>query len=83
MPQGSILGPFSFPQYTAPLFDIVQRNGCKIHMYADDTQVYLSFSKGNSQSSLEQLEHCISEVRKWMKDNFLKLNDDTTDFFLL
>ena len=26
MPQGSVLGPFSFPQYTAPSFDIVKRN---------------------------------------------------------
>ena len=83
MPQGSVLGPFSFPQYTAPLFDIVQRHGCEIHMYADDTQVYLSFSRNNSQISLEKLENCISELRQWMKDNFLKLNDLKTEFLVL
>ena len=83
MPQGSVLGPFSFPQYTAPLFDIVQRHQCDIHMYADDTQIYLSFNRHNSQSSLEKLEHCIQEVRQWMKENFLKLNDSKTEFLVL
>ena len=83
MPQGSILGPFMFPQYTAPLFDIVQKNGCEIHMYADDTQIYLSFNKTNCELSLDKLEHCISDVRKWMNDNFLKLNDSKTEFLIV
>ena len=83
MPQGSVLGPFSFSQYTAPLFDIVKRNGCEVHMYADDTQVYLGFKNCNSQSALEKLEQCIGEVRQWMKDNFLKLNDSKTKFSVL
>ena len=56
-----MIGPFSFPQYTAPLFDIVHRHGCEVHMYADDTQIYLSCNKTNIQSSLEKLENCISE----------------------
>ena len=55
MPQGSVLWPFSFPQYKAPLFDIVQRNECEVHMYADDKQVYLRFKNCNSQSALEKL----------------------------
>ena len=83
MPQGSVLGPFSFPQYTAPLFDIVKRNGCEVHMHADDTQVYLRLKNCNSQAAFEKLEQCIGEVRQWMKDNFLKLNDSKTEFLVL
>ena len=83
MPQGSVLGPFSVPQYTAPLFDIVKRNECEIHMYADDTQVYLSFKNCNSQAALKKLEQCINEIRQWMKDNFLKLNDSKTEFLVI
>ena len=83
VPQGSILGPFSFPQYTSPLFDIVQEHDCNIHMYADDTQIYLSFKKDNCHESVEKLESCISSVRTWMKDNCLKLNDSKTEFLVL
>ena len=32
MPQGSVLGPFSFPQYTSPLFNIANSHKCQIHM---------------------------------------------------
>lgn len=83
MPQGSVLGPFSFPQYTAPLFDIAQKHECDIHMYADDTQIYVSFNRCNSQSSMQKLENCICDIRKWMKSNFLKLNDSKTEFLVL
>ena len=59
MLQGSVLGPFSFPQYMAPLFDIVKRNGCEVHTYADNTQVYLTLKNCNCPSALEKLEQCI------------------------
>ena len=83
MPQGSVLGPFGFPPYTSPLFDIIRGHGCEVHMYADDTQIYLAFKDVDSQDSLTRLENCISDVRKWMKDNCLKLNDSKTEFIIL
>ena len=33
IPQGSVIGPFSFPLYTSPLFKIVDNHQCNIHMY--------------------------------------------------
>ena len=41
-PQGSVLGPYMYPVYTSSLFDIVEKYGLSVHMYADDTQMYLS-----------------------------------------
>lgn len=41
VPQGSILGPLLFTIYTSNLVSNV--NHCKIHLYADDTQLYYSF----------------------------------------
>ena len=43
MPQGSILGPFLFTLYTMPLAKICKKHHILYHMYADDTQVYLTF----------------------------------------
>ena len=51
-------------------------------VYADDTQLYLSFNSSlqNANSTITTIELCINEIRQWMKSNFLKLNDDKTEF---
>ena len=53
------------------------------HLYADDTQLYLTFdplSPGAKQSSISAMELCISEIKMWMLQNKLKLNDGKTEF---
>ena len=80
MPQGSVLGPFSFPLYTSPLFNIADNHQCNVHMYADDTQFYLSFKLQESTSAVSKLESCIQEVKSWMTNNMLKLNESKTVF---
>ena len=52
IPQGSVIGPFSFPQYTSPLFKLVESHKCSIHMYTDDTQLYMSFKHEDSKDTL-------------------------------
>ena len=85
VPQGSILGPKQFITYSSPLADIARENGLKLHLYADDTQLYLAFEPTDSskKKSVEHLEACIAKIRSWMAENFLKLNDDKTEFLIL
>jgi len=42
VPQGIVLGPLLYVLYTAELFHVVARHGLRLHMYADECQVYLS-----------------------------------------
>ena len=60
--------------YIKPLGTIAQRYGVKYHLYADDTQLYLSLDRGNEadvSSSLESLENCTANIQLWMTSNFV------------
>ena len=81
LPQGSVLGPLLFTIYIYPIHDIIVKYGLSYHIYADDTQLYFSFkpSQQLADQGIERIELCIKEIRAWMQENFLKLNDEKTE----
>ena len=83
MPQGSVVGPYGFTCYSKPLGAICQQHSVSYHLYADDTQIYLSFSPNDQNHSIQKLEACVKDIREWMLCNFLKLNDAKTEFLVL
>ena len=74
VPQGSILGPFIYTLYTKYLEEIAFKNGLRINMYADDCIIYFSFDNNNLAAAEKNANNCLSEIKLWMNQNFLKLN---------
>ena len=86
MPQGSCLGPVIVIIYTSNLFQIFERHLPEGHCFADDTQLYLSFIPDNGISQHEALqarERCLSDIRQWLIQHRLMINDDKTEFLLI
>lgn len=86
VPQGSVLGPILFTLYTMPIGQIARRHELQAHFYADDTQLYLTFNptiSKDEEQAVEQVEACLKDVRKWMLQNMLKLNDTKTEFLII
>ena len=48
-------------------------------MFADDTQLNHSESVSNYHKLVQSLQDCVSDVKLWMSQNRLKLNDDKTE----
>ncbi|XP_044162898.1 uncharacterized protein LOC114956623 [Acropora millepora] len=87
VPQGSCLGPLLFTIYASKLFDVIKEHLPTVHCYADDTQpLYVSFSPNKSTGQSEAvnaIQHCVKDVRNWMNNDKLLLNDDKTEFLMI
>ena len=83
LPQGSLVGPFCFPPYTSHIGQIARKHQMKVHLYADDTQLYLAFNPDEGSTALDQMMDCIEEIRTWMEANMLKLNDSKTEYMVI
>ena len=63
---------------------IAQKQGVKVHVYADDTTFYIDFKPSNEYSiTVDKPKLCIDGVKLGMLSNFFKLNLDKTQIIFL
>ena len=65
------------------MFEIADKHGVSVHMYADDTQLYVSFEAEQYDQAIDKLQACIEEMCTWLSNNHLKLNEDKTEFIII
>ena len=83
VPQGSILGPLLFIMYTKEIQAIAHHHGLSVELYADDTQLYLSFTADKLAALEETIQQCLSHIKVWMSKNFLCLNPGKTEILIV
>ena len=85
--QGSCLGPRLVIVYASKRFSINIRSHLpSAHSHTNDTQLYLPFRPEESTceaEGLDALEKCIADIRSWMINDKLMLNDDENEFVVM
>ena len=65
VPQGSVLGPILYMQYTTPVADIIKAPKVEYHVYANDTELYVTFKCNvpeDAHLTRSRVERCVEDI---------------------
>ena len=77
-----MLGPVLFVLYTTPLSDIIASHSVNHQLFADDKQLQKSAPLSEIANLTKELCAGTDDIKAWMTENQLKLNDDKTEALL-
>ena len=69
--------------YTTPLSTLVSSLALNHHLYADDTQLFLSFRPSDFHSNVSHLQNALQHIASCMTVNLFTLNSSKTEFLLI
>ena len=78
--QGSVLGPLVFILYTHLASKLISTfKNISHHLYADDTQIYITITPENATTDIPELQSYVESVKSWKDSSKLRLNPDKTE----
>ena len=75
-----------FSLYTTELFYVICQHLPTAHSYTDDTGIYLAFNPNDDSdqdAAIAAMEACLCDIRSWMINDKLMINDSKTEFMLI
>ena len=72
--------------YIKQLQKIAEKYGLSIQLYADDSQLYISFHPMRPTELCDitaRINNCLSEIKSSMIENFMKLNESKTELLVM
>ena len=78
-----MLGPILFVLYTHPISEIVSYHSLSHHSFSDDNQLYKSGNITQLPEIIHAAQSCVSDVKAWMTNNQLQLNNDKAEMILI
>jgi len=77
---GSVPGPLLFILYSTPLSSLISDSSVGHHLFADDTQLFISFRAHEFSANIIHLQNIIDLISQWMSANLLSLNQSKAEF---
>ena len=81
--QGPVLGPILFILYYAPLSSLIETHSVSNPSFANDTRLLHSCPPDQIHATVLTMQSYISDMKTWMTQNKLKLNDNKTEDLLI
>ena len=84
LPQGSLAGPNLYLAYASTLQEIVPEKVC-LNRFGDNHSLKRTFKPDDRKAeytTISILQYCLKDVKLWMGENRLQMNDGKTEFIM-